>query len=177
MNCFIIHIISQRSSKSLSISGGHGGREKIKNADMQMFLILLLVTFTFLILTTPAYLLFIYVMFVNYEESAESFADFTLFYSIAQKTYYTNYAMNFFLYVISGKKFRADLVQLLKQSARNRPSVSGSQSNITFEFFYCLRPVHLRLCYRRDSIQGTDYNANPFVLNLKVSKTTIENLR
>ena len=116
MNCFIIHIICQRSSKSLSISGGQGGRDKIKNAEMQMFVILLLVTFTFLILTTPAYLLFIYVMFVNYEESAESFADFTLFYSVAQKTYYTNYAMNFFLYVISGKKFRADLVQLLKQS-------------------------------------------------------------
>ena len=30
---------------------------------------------------------------------------------------------------------------------------------------------------RRDSIQGTDYIANPFFLNLKVSRTTIENLR
>ena len=131
MNCFIIHIIPQRSSKSLSISGGHGGRDKIKNAEMQMFVILLLITFTFLILTTPAYLLVIYVMFVHYEESAKSFADFTLFYSVAQKTYYTNYAMNFFLYVISGKKFRADLVQLVKKSADNQSSVSRSQSNST----------------------------------------------
>ena len=31
--------------------------------------------------------------------------------------------------------------------------------------------------YRCDSIQGTDYIANPFFLNLKVSSTTIENLR
>ena len=30
--------------------------------------------------------------------------------------------------------------------------------------------------HRRDSIQGTDYIANPFFLNLKVSRTTIENL-
>ena len=30
---------------------------------------------------------------------------------------------------------------------------------------------------RRDSIQGTDYIANYFVLNLRVSRTTIENLR
>ena len=70
-------------------------------------------------------------MFVHYEESAKSFADFTLFYSVAQKTYYTNYAMNFFLYVISGKKFRADFVQLVKRSAGNQSSVSGSQSNST----------------------------------------------
>ena len=33
-------------------------------------------------------------------------------------------------------------------------------------------PIH-----RHDLIQGTDYIANPFFLNLKVSKTTIENLR
>ena len=31
--------------------------------------------------------------------------------------------------------------------------------------------------HRRDSIQVTDYIANPFFLNLKVSRTTIENLR
>ena len=31
--------------------------------------------------------------------------------------------------------------------------------------------------HRHDSIQGTDYIANYFFLNLKVSRTTIENLR
>ena len=31
--------------------------------------------------------------------------------------------------------------------------------------------------HRRDSIQGTDYVANYFVLNLSVSVMTIENLR
>ena len=35
-----------------------------------------------------------------------------------------------------------------------------------------LFPVH-----RCDSIQGTDYIANPFFLIIKVSRTTIENLR
>ena len=33
------------------------------------------------------------------------------------------------------------------------------------------------LLHRCDSIQGTDYIANPFFLNLKVSRTTTENLR
>ena len=33
------------------------------------------------------------------------------------------------------------------------------------------------LDHRRDSIQGTDYIVNPFFLNLKVSRITIENIR
>ena len=31
---------------------------------------------------------------------------------MGEKSYYTNYAINFFLYVISGKKFRTDLAKL-----------------------------------------------------------------
>ena len=33
------------------------------------------------------------------------------------------------------------------------------------------------LLHRSDSIRDIDYVANPFLLNLKVSRTTIENLR
>ena len=33
------------------------------------------------------------------------------------------------------------------------------------------------LIHKRDSIQDTDYIANPFFMNLKVSRTTIDNLR
>ena len=33
------------------------------------------------------------------------------------------------------------------------------------------------LDHRRDSVQGAEYIANPFFLNLKVSRTTIGNLR
>ena len=128
MNCFIIHTIRQRSQHNLSRSvtqgqgQGHGG--KIKNSEMQMFIILLLVTFGFLILMTPSYVLFVYVMFVNYEKSAQSFAGFTLFYSVGQKTYYTNYAINFFLYVISGNKFRADLMKLFQATKSSNNSLS-----------------------------------------------------
>ena len=41
----------------------------------------------------------------------------------------------------------------------------------------CCR-LHVISCPQaRFSIQGTDYIANPFFLNLKVSRTTIKNLR
>ena len=129
MNCFIIHTIRQRPELS---SQGQGQSEdhtsKIKSSEMQIFVILLLVTFGFLILMTPSYVLFVYVIFVNYEKSAYAFAGFSLFYSVGQKTYYSNYAINFFLYVISGKKFRNDLVKLFSKGKQTGNTSFGSVS-------------------------------------------------
>ena len=113
MNSFIIHTIRNRGKNDVR-SEGQGQGSNIKSSEMQIYVILLLVTFGFLILMTPSYVLFVYVMFVDYEKNAYSYAGFILFHSVAQKTYYTNYGINFYLYVISGQKFRADLMQLLR---------------------------------------------------------------
>ena len=117
MNCFIIHTIHKRSRQdvSRSVNLGKGKVAKIKHSEMQMFVVLLLITFSFLVLVTPSYVLYVlYAMFLNYKKSAQSFAGFTLFNSIGQKTYYTNYAINFFLYVISGKNFEPTWLNCLK---------------------------------------------------------------
>ena len=106
MNSFIIHTIRTRSEmlQTRSTGQGHnsGQGNKINNSEVQIFVILLLVTFGFLALTTPAYAMYFYVMFVDYEQSAYLLAGFSLFYSVAQKAFYTNYGINFFFYVISG---------------------------------------------------------------------------
>ena len=126
MNSFIIHTLRTRSnlraavppevmtSAKLGQGQSQGQRSKMKSSERQVFVILLLVTFAFLILTTPSYVLFLYVMFYDYQQSAASFAGFFLFHNVAQKTFYTNYGINFFLYVISGQKFRTDLFNLFK---------------------------------------------------------------
>ena len=44
--------------------------------------------------------------------SPRGFATFYLAYQIGEKSNYTNNAINFFLYVISGQKFRIDLAKL-----------------------------------------------------------------
>ena len=101
---------------------------------MHIFVILLLVTFGFLILVTPSYILFVYVMFIDYTKSSQSFSGFTFFYSVSQKAYYLNYSINFYLYVISGNKFRADLATLFKAarcSDTSSPSVASSDTNST----------------------------------------------
>ena len=145
MNTVIIKTIRSNSkfrqtldiSKSKRDSGqgqSEGHVSKIKKSEMLIFAILLLVTFAFLILTTPTYVLVLYIMFVDYTKSPKDFAGFHLFYNVGHKTYYTNYGINFFLYVMSGQKFRKDLMHLFikrKQDAQdNSVTLSGSTRSI-----------------------------------------------
>ena len=133
MNSVIIHTLRNRNGpkresniSTTSQNGGQGQSEgqtsKIKNSEKQVFAILLLVTFGFLILTTPAYLFFIFNMFIDFTVSPKVFAAYHLFSNIAQKLHFTNHGINFFFYVISGQKFRTDLVKLFKIKTGNLTS-------------------------------------------------------
>ena len=110
MNCFIIHAI--RSRKKLSVTNEND--TKFKTSEKQIFIILLLVTFSFLLLTTPTYMLFLFNMIIDFDQSPKSQADFQLFFVSAQKAFYINNGINFFLYILSGTKFRNDFLKLLK---------------------------------------------------------------
>ena len=121
MNSVIIHTLRTRSHLNLTGSKGQGQNEgqtaKIKSSETQMYIMLLLVSFAFLLFTTPGYALIFYINFVNFLSSTNSYAGYYLFYNMAQKINYTNHGINFFLYVMSGHKFRSDLVKLF---SRNR---------------------------------------------------------
>ena len=118
INCVIIFTLKKRSSLIISTSElqGQGQNEgqtkKAKTSDRQITITLLVVTFSFLLLTTPIYILFIYNMPFRMVNTPRGFATFYFIYHLGEKSYYTNYAINFFLYVISGQKFRTDLVNL-----------------------------------------------------------------
>ena len=114
MNSVIIHKIRQRKFGNNPDDGdlGQGQGQPRKSSEGQTFAILLLVTFTLLILTTPAYMFFIYIQVVDYTSSPQAFASYFLFYHASFALQVTNYGINFFLYVISGKKFRTDLMKL-----------------------------------------------------------------
>ena len=120
MNSVIIDTLHKRSMSMVVISGNKGqGQNKdhtprLKNSERQMFVILLFVNFSFLIFTIPPYSLLLYINFVDYQKSPALLAGFYLFHSIGQKAYYTNYGINFYLYIISGKKFRSDVANLFK---------------------------------------------------------------
>ena len=77
---------------------------------------------------------FISLLFMNsviiYTFTPKGKAIFFLVYQVGEKSYYTNYAVNFFLYVISGQKFRTDLMKLFLYSKKKARTVS-STSKIT----------------------------------------------
>ena len=129
MNSVIIHKIRKKSDMlHLERSTGERKNSKVDDKERQIFAILLLVTFVFLILTTPGYVLFLCVMIMNFFSSPQGFAGYYLFYSVAQKLQVTNHAINFLLYVISGRNFRTDLLAIFKF---RKGSEEVSVSNLT----------------------------------------------
>ena len=150
MNTVIIHTLWTRSIKTIRRSGGQGqlegeGRpqgQSMKSSERQITITLLLVTFVFLILVTPVCIMVLYAKYADVRKSAYSFAGYYLFYNVAIKAYYTNHGINFFLYVISGQKFRADLINFfscLKRSEEDIWMVSNSNSNTKVSSVYSIQ--------------------------------------
>ena len=123
MNSFIIHKIRRRKNLTEAPPGAryvNDPKLSVKSSELQMFAILLLVTFAFLILTTPGFSLFLFGMLFDFLKTPKRFAGYYLFYHVAQKLHFTNYVINFFLYVISGNKFRTDLIGLFRTPERTK---------------------------------------------------------
>ena len=116
MNSIIIHTLRKRSKLNISDPTCRGQSQgqtlKIKHSEKQIFTMLLLVTFTYLILTFCMRALVFYGYFYT-GNTPSYYAGFHLIYQIGFDTFYTNHVINFFLYVLSGRKFRTDLINLL----------------------------------------------------------------
>ena len=118
MNSVIIHTLRKRSFNILkSENQGHNQSNnetnKSKQSEKQIYTMLLLVSFTFLILYTPVNILVLYINFFT-GSTPSFFAGQHLFFHVSEKLFYTSHGINFFLYVLSGHKFRADLIKLFQ---------------------------------------------------------------
>ena len=98
MNAVIIHTLRQRASMKLIDFNNQakGQNTKMKSSETQIYVTLLMVTFGFLILTTPPYVLSLFIPVVNFSETPKKFARFYLSFQVAQKTFFTNNCINFF---------------------------------------------------------------------------------
>ena len=120
MNSVITHTLRQRSKLNFMRSEEQGKNEiKNRNSEKQVYSILFLVTFGYFILTIPGKALRFYLTFYK-GHSAEYYAGLHLLDQVGGKLYYINHGINFFLYVMSGQKFRTDLknVFLSKKKAK-----------------------------------------------------------
>ena len=132
MNSAIIRTLRYRLKVIGSVSQGQteGQNMNSKQSETQIVVMLLLVTFVFLILNIPARALVFYRTFVS-GHTAYYYAGLYLFYQIGNKSNITNHGINFFLYAMSGQKFRTDLKNLFssKQSSRINSFVSNRSVN------------------------------------------------
>ena len=112
------------------------GKKAMKSAENQLTIMLLLVTTLFLILLIPTYIRFIYLTFLE-RDTPSKYASAMLIYHVTHKLYHSNSGINFFLYCISGRKFRNDLKEILCSGGRagfpsvTREDKSTSGSNVT----------------------------------------------
>ena len=98
-------------------------QKNLKTAENQLTVMLLLVTTLFLILLCPTYFRFIYLMLTTRDTPFE-YAKSMFLFQITSKLYITNSGINFYLYCISGQKFRNDLKEILRCYDLNHPSRS-----------------------------------------------------
>ena len=122
MNYVIVQTINKSgkmfgsTSKSEHISNKRKGMEarqrKMKSAENQLTVMLLLVTIMYLVLQIPPSIRNIYVKFIKQDTPAK-YASTVLTLILSYSLFITNSGVNFFLYCISGNKFRNDLKEML----------------------------------------------------------------
>ena len=115
---------------SVAITKGMELRQKaMKSAESQLTILLLLVTTLFLILNVPVYVRIVFVTIFK-RDSPQKYASTILFYQTSHKLLNTNFGINFFLYCLSGRKFRNDLKDILSCNRKSNFS-SGASPNVT----------------------------------------------
>ena len=124
MNYIIVKTV--RNSRKMFGTNGIDTRLKtrqktMKSAENQVTIMLLLVTTLFFVLLFPTYFRFIYLSFAE-RDTPLGYARAVFIFQISFKLYATNSGINFFLYCISGQKFRNDLKEILYHCAICYPS-------------------------------------------------------
>ncbi|UJR33425.1 hypothetical protein I4U23_020871 [Adineta vaga] len=141
---------------------------------------LLIISTTFLLLNTPMHLLKVYYFFFSnddtYDEksSTESIIEMFTFY-----LFYTNFAINFFLYSLCGKNFRLCLMDLIKHFGRIKQTNSylsngliiaghaAMDENPVVQYYkHSHRPEHLRKFSKRENsstVSSSGIKGNPLI--------------
>ena len=80
----------QASSKGISRGAPGACKKSPRTVELQLTAMLMLVTFTFLLLTLPQYIRYIIYMFLDYKTQAHDYAVFMLLYHVSNKLWFTN---------------------------------------------------------------------------------------
>ena len=99
-----------RTETSLDTTGGAQQKDKQKSKnEASLTVMLLLVTFAFLLLTTPLFVFYVVYLIKDNLASSKSYAEFAFTVYFTSMLWTSNAAVNFYLYCLGGSKFRKDL--------------------------------------------------------------------
>ena len=124
MNSIIINAVRERDTYMKTKSMENIDNKVIQSR--QLTAMLLVVTFTFLIVTLPTYIRLIYYDFNSYTDTPTTYAVYVFIAHSTQKLFTTNNAINFYLYCMTGAKFRHDLMTLF--CSQNKPADLSSNA-------------------------------------------------
>ena len=115
LNILIIHkvIIARKHRQSMSNSTSSSGGSGSGEGSAKVTVMLLTISFTFLITTLPMNITIITTAFWNpYVTTLATASKFKLARTISEMLMYTNHSINFYLYLLTGQKFRQQLVKI-----------------------------------------------------------------
>lgn len=118
--------ISVISGKKLNGDGGGGEKSessrpaKKATASANITMMLLMVSFTFLLLTSPVVIVLLYKRYYWLPSTNAEKAKARLTHAVVDNLMYTNHAVNFLLYCLSGRRFRLEFKRLLESACCRR---------------------------------------------------------
>ena len=107
------------TSASAATQANNDGPSKqhiTKSHEAQLNTMLLSVAFVLVILSLPNYIKFIFYVIVDFNQDPQSYAIYHLVNLVVSQMQTTNHAVIFFLYCLSGTKFRSELQSLFISS-------------------------------------------------------------
>ena len=139
MNIIILHGVRQIEKgldSNAHIDNAEQERGKLERSrNHQPTIMILLVSFANLIIFLPISILVLTDTFIDITASPKTFAVQALVYSVMHLLFFTNNAINFYLFCISGSNFRSDLKKIFKccQGSHEEMFVSNSSNAITLD--------------------------------------------
>ena len=108
-------ISTAQSFQSASVQAVRRSRKELSSQDRNLISTLLFVSFTFLLLNAPPVARAVMNHVIPTERTPRNRAFDVLSFHITNKLYFVNNACNFFLYCLSGSKFRRDFLRLFPE--------------------------------------------------------------
>ena len=100
-------------------------QDKNKSTEVQLTIMLILVSLVFIVLLLPFEMREIYYTIFSKAETPKQYAIFIFVFDVTYELYNANYGVNFYLYFVSGTKFRRDLLALLSIKSKQKPRTTN----------------------------------------------------